>query len=98
MRARPVSLAGRVGKEAAQEASRLPSRSRIYTQRVTPIQRAAALLVAVQAAALCGPAACRKSDRPRLPSVGGLQTRLAPRFAPPVNGEITPSQVDLYLR
>jgi len=65
---------------------------------VTPIHRAAALLAALEGAALFGAAACGKSDRPTIPSVGGLQTRLAPRFAPPVSGEITPSQIDLYLR
>jgi hypothetical protein len=39
--------------------------------------------------------ACRKIEPPRLDAVQG---RLAPRFAPPASGEITPAQIDLYLR
>jgi len=67
---------------------------------VIPIPRTAALLLALETAVLLGGAACGKTDRPRipLPSVGGLQTRLAPRYSPPASGEISPAQIDLYLR
>ena len=67
---------------------------------MTTTRPTAALLFAVEAAVLFGGAACGRTDPPRLPlpSVGGLQTRLAPRYSPPANGEISPSQIDLYLR
>jgi hypothetical protein len=37
-------------------------------------------------------------DPQKLPSVRRLSGGLAPRFAPPASGEITPAQIDLYLR
>jgi hypothetical protein len=60
--------------------------------------RAAAALLAA-AAALTGPAAaCRRVDPQKLASVRRLSGRLAPRFTPPASGELTPAQIDLYLR
>jgi hypothetical protein len=61
---------------------------------------AAGRLIGLAAAAVLSvplAAACRKIDPPKLDAVRGLR-RLVPRFTPPVNGELTPAQLDLYLR
>ena len=58
---------------------------------------AAATLLA--AAALAAPGlGCRRVDPQNLPSVRRLKSSLAPRFSPPATGELTPAQIDLYLR
>jgi hypothetical protein len=57
---------------------------------------AAALLGAVALAASA--AGCRRVDPQNLPSVRRLSRSLAPRFSPPATGELTPAQIDLYLR
>jgi hypothetical protein len=59
---------------------------------------AAVALVLLEAGLAFSSAACRKIDRSSLPAVRSLPGRLAPRFQAPANGEITPAQVDLYLR
>jgi hypothetical protein len=59
--------------------------------------RAAAALVAAAAFAAAG-SGCRRVDPQQLPSVRRLSSSLAPRFAPPATGELTPAQIDLYLR
>ena len=66
---------------------------------MTPSARAAAAaLLLLEAALAIAAAACRKIEPASLPSARSLPGRLAPRFQPPANGEITPAQVDLYLR
>ncbi|HEX4441070.1 MAG TPA: hypothetical protein VH854_13425 [Thermoanaerobaculia bacterium] len=49
------------------------------------------------AAVLLLAASCRRIEPSRLDAVRKLRN-LAPRFAPPAGGEITPAQIDLYLR
>jgi hypothetical protein len=60
--------------------------------------RAAAALLAGAAALAAGSSGCRRVDPQKLPSVRRLSSGLAPRFTPPANGQITPAQLDLYLR
>ncbi len=60
--------------------------------------RTAGAALVVAAAALCA-LGCRKGGQaPSLDAVRAIRSRVEPRFRPPESGELTPAQIELYLK